>query len=1331
MAFQRIPSKLAVSGMDLHHPPDALPADKCSLLLNLQPDILTGALALRPCPATLATTVSGVPVHSVVRLNDLVPEAVAPFSRFVGSGTKLYSGAGGALAQLDTGFSGNPLAFVSYRPAQSPESSLYTYDSLKQRAYKTDGTTRNIGIASPVQEPSAVRIKPLYSILEDGANTSGYWSGGSTSGGTTSAASVVARIPAMTTIAEILYDVGSAGMCCIQPSSANNAWMTGGSLVNIDSVEEVVIEQAFQPVTATTVAAIAYDAGTTGLCTIVPAVPVPGMQRNMLLYLNSAVYVRVLSVTSGPDGSYSFRCNTGGTTISATQTIAGVPSFRCWTAGTYTNGESLAASSIKFTFTPSVTGGAMQDIVATNWPGDPTPPAGAPFPLNLSYVGARPMQNEDYMHLSVGFDAPQWVTEIHVLLDVDSAVCDFNHNYYYYVLRQGDFQLSQSGGVLTGSTTVQDQLTAIGNSLATRLTGSEGVDQGPPQPPYPLPESLSGAPPAPGQLSTGSLGWLEAMFKINDLTRVGSDATRTLANVQKIGIYVFTSGGVVNMYFGGWWVGGGYGPDCNFNSYGNQDPALRWRYRYRNSLTGARSTVSPETRNGEIVRRQGMNLTAAACPDPQADYVDWERIGDNPDWHQIGSWPIATGLTFLDNVTDAAAQITDPLEVACYQPWPVTDVPHSGTATVVGTSVVWATGDKFNVQWLRGTEIILGGNTYSTYAPPGSTTQLQLAQNVPPPSGVLVFSIPEATLESQPLYGAWLDEANNRVCGVGDPLNPGLMYFTNSDNPDGASDGGCLEITSPSEPCLNGFYAEGSNYVFTNSSLYRVESTPGAVNPYASYRLSGVEGLAGPWAFDAQRRLLFYWGPDGICLYAFGPAADNISAADLYPLFPHGGQQSGQPSIPGVPVSIAGITVYPPNYALASQLRIGYAESFVYATYVNSNGATETLVYSLHTKGWRKDNYMPPVTVVSLEKGIPNPALLMGGADGNLYELSSTADVDPEGVVEWAVLPRVQDAGDSRAVKQWGDLMIDYSANPNRVSTPSVADFIYTDTLWDNLLIQGPQVALPASINRTRALADLFTPPDTNDTPLIHFNMTTLITGTGPVFLYEWQPSYLPLPEITTSRVTEWSGGGSLHNKFVQGIRLHFNTFGAAKNLIVQFDGYQQGATLTVSANGEQTMPFSFPVPFKAHMMRLVPTDDTPWEVFPDSEWIFQPEPEPANYWISQPTALGQSGYAHCREIWLAYNCGTKGAVISAIVDGVLVTLVPDLMATVYPVKNYYPTPPLKGRYWQLTATGTGLQLYERDIEFLVKPWGSTGPYARVKPFGDMSGGGGASGALI
>lgn len=1315
MPFERIPGKFSYAGMNLHMPPDAQPPGRCPLMFNLQPDTLSGALSMRPPVAALATTVSGLPLHSVVRMNDSVPEAVNPFSRFAGSGASLYSGNGAALALLDTGFSGNPLAMVPYRPAQSPESWLYVYDSLRQQRYKTDNTTKqNIGIAAPVAEPISAVIQPLYDTIETGDSISN-WSGGTTSGGATSAASLTARVPASTTVTAILYDTGASGMACITPSSANCAWMTAGSVATIDS-ELVTIEQAFAGTYSTTVAAIAYDAGSTGLCTVVPTVPLPGLARNMLVLLNGATYVRVLSVTAGPDASYSFRCNTGGATISASQSITAAPSFRVWTTVTHSAGSSITGSSITFTFTPTVTGGAMQDIVATN------PTLGSP--LNLSFAGPRPLQNEDYMHVSIGFDSPQFVTEVHVLLDVDSSVNDFDHNYYYYVLRQGDFQLSQAGGVLTGSTSVQDQFTAISNTIASELTGSENVDSGPPQPPYPIAEMPSSSPPSPEQLNTAGLGWMEAMFKLNDLTRVGSDVSRTLANVQKIGLYVFTSGGIVTMYFGGWWAGGGYGPDCNFNSYGNQAPPIQWRYRYRNSLTGAHSTVSPETRNGEILRRQGINITAPNSPDNQTDTIDFERRGgSNPDWHQVVSVSQSGGssTTFLDNVTEAGAQIADPLEVTCYQPWPVTDVPHTGTATVVGTSLIWVSGDKFNLRWLRGTEIIVGGNTYSAFAPPSSTTALQLAQNVPPPSGTFAFQIPEATIEGQFLYGAWLDEANNRMCAVGDPLNPGLMYFSNSDNPDGASDGGTLEITSPSEPCLNGFYAEGSNYVFTHSSLYRIESTPGATNPYASYRLSGVEGLAGAWAFDAQRRMLFYWGPDGIYGYAFGPAADNMTAPDLYPLFPHAGLP-GQAFIPGVPVSISGQTVLPPNYAQSQLLRIGYSESFVYATYQNSAGGIEALVYSLAAKGWRKDTYLPGIMLFVLEKGVPNPLLMACGSDGNLYSVDSTgtATADAGGPIAWLVLPPVQDAGDSRAVKQWGDLMLDYSA----------ANAIGTQVLWDNLLVNGLNVAAVAQPQRTHTLIDLFVPPDTNDTPLIHFNVTLLVAGIGPVFLYEWQPSYLPLPEITTSRVTDWSGAGGLHYKFVQGIRIHANTFGAAKQVQVQYDGYQLGPLITVNFNGEQTRPFSFAVPFKAHMMRLVPLDDTPWEIFGDSEWIFEPEPEPASYWISQPTSLGQNGFMHTREMWIAFASTGPGTVISAIVDGVL-TVIATLPGAPATVKQYFVCPPLKGRYWQLTASGTGLQLYERDIEFMVKTWGSQGPYVRVKPFGDSSGGGGASGARI
>ena len=1416
-SFTRIPGKFSYKGMNVHMPPDRMPPNRCPFLFNVQPDVQDGSLFVRPPIAQIATTSSGLPVHSLTRLNDSVPEATKPYARFLGAGGNIYYGQSGAFAALDSGYSGNPLAFVPYRPAQSPESAVYTYDSAKQMAYKTDGTTRNIGIASPSVPPTSTVDQPLYTVVEDAAST-GNWSSGTTSGGTTAGPSLVNRVPAGITISAILYDTGSSGWCSIVPSadsSDNYNWMTGGSRITINSAETVTIQDAFPAGYSTTVAAIHYDSGSTGLCTIVPAVPLPGLARNMTLYLNGATYVRVLSVTAGPDASYSFRCSTGATTISATQTITAPASFRVWTSGTYSASQALAYSSIQFVFTPSMSGGAMQDIVATN--------PGIGSTLDLSQInGARPTQNEDYMHVSLLLDKPEFITEVHFMVGLDEATGNnFGSagNYLYYVVRQGDFQSSISG--LTGTTqqsTLESQLDALSSQISS--TGvSEGIGENAAQPPYPTPQVPSTSAPASQQLNLGGgAAWTEIMFKISDMTRVGTNPSLTLNNVVKLAIYFFVNGGVVTAQFGGWWVGGGYGPDCNYNSYGNQGTPIQWRYRYRNSLTGAHSTVSPEVLNGELVRRQAVVVRYTSSPDSQVDTIDWERRGGtNPDWHFVGSNPATQGY-FLDTITESAAEIGDPLEVTSYQPWPVTDVPHSGTALVVGTSVIWQTGDKFNTQWLRGTEIIIAGNTYSLYAPPSSTTTLTLAENVVPPSGTYTFQIPEATIESQPLYGAWLDEANNRVLAVGDPLNPGLLYFTNVDNPDGASDSGYIEITSPSDPLLNGFYNEGSNYVFTYSGLYRVESTPGAVNPYAAYRLSGVEGMAGPWAFDARRRWLFYWGPDGIYGYQFGPAANNLTAQDLYPLFPHAGQL-GQQGIPGVAVSLGGQTIYPPNYMRPNQLRVAYAESFVYASYINSVGGTESLVYSLDAGGWRKDTYTPNVTQFLLEQGIPNPALLAAGYDGALYQVANGSGPDTAGAVtnaiNWVALTPCFDAGESRATKQWGDLMLDYSGK------------FCVQVLFDNLLVSGASSYVTVETQRTHNVFDLVSAPDVSDLPVIHYNMALLLTGDCPAYLYEWQPSFIQLPEDTTARVSTWQRGfspgfkwingviihadtygqakqvyveyddgsvsatftvnhdgeqvlpyyftpiyahelrivpvddtpwhlwdddlqwignvepeyggamavnwvncGSPHYKFVQGFRLHADTFGVSKQIQIQYEGGVIGPTLTINHTGEMTLPYSW-TPFKAHLCRIVPLDSVPWRYWADTEWLWEPEPDPANYWISQPTAFGLNGFLHAREMWLPFALTTPGAVVSVIVDGGSPVTLVTLLSEATPIKTYVPLPPVKGKYWQLTATGTGLQIYESDLEFLIKEWGSTGPYRRIRPFGDVSGGRGASGARI
>src|SRR5208283_984273 len=126
----------------------------------------------------------------------------------------------------------------------------------------------------------------------------------------------------------------------------------------------------------------------------------------------------------------------------------------------------------------------------------------------------------------------------------------------------------------------------------------------------------------------------------------------------------------------------------------------------------------PANRNGILARRTAVVLGLTASPDPQVDEIYIERNGGTGDsWHRVAIVPNVTG-NVTDNVLEVVAQAGEPLELKSYVPWPVTDIPRSGTCNVVGSRVVRVSGDSFNLNWAPGSEIIIAGNTYSLYAPP-------------------------------------------------------------------------------------------------------------------------------------------------------------------------------------------------------------------------------------------------------------------------------------------------------------------------------------------------------------------------------------------------------------------------------------------------------------------------------------------------------------------------------------------------------------------------------------------------------------------------------------
>lgn len=248
---------------------------------------------------------------------------------------------------------------------------------------------------------------------------------------------------------------------------------------------------------------------------------------------------------------------------------------------------------------------------------------------------------------------------------------------------------------------------------------------------------------------------------------------------------------------------------------------------------------------------------------------------------------------------------------------------------------------------------------------------------------------------------------------------------------------------------------------------------------------------------------------------------------------------------------------------------------------------------------------------------------------------------------------------------------------------------------------------------------------DSDDTTLM-VNCSIPVSGgpsQGTVVLFEWAPSYIPKREVTLARVTDYQDCGYKGLKWIQGMRLHANTFTGSRTVQIQYDGGQAGPILTVAHPGEMILPYTW-TPFLAHFVRLVPTDSAPadwalWDPKAD-DWVFTPVPENVEYWVARPTSFGLEGYFHIRDAIFAYS----GAGTFTITMDTGESFTQTLPATSAGVENkyYFPTNPLKGQLATLSAVGDpALQVYVEDIEVRVKQWGSTGPWKVARLIGDQS----------
>ena len=844
------------------------------------------------------------------------------------------------------------------------------------------------------------------------------------------------------------------------------------------SPETVVVVDVHPALDATTIDAISYDTGTTGLCSIVPnsgewANPIRNQALvDGLITLNGTETVRILSMIRNPTGSgLAFRCSTSGT-FTVGHALVGVASLRVFTLAAHVAGDALTDTAMTTVITIPA-GGTQATGILTK-----------PTTLNLASIGDRTIQPDDLIHLSIKLSDPTLLVEGRVYFDLDTTTHDFLHNALWYAFRPSDLATAVAGtSTLLASGQVIDSRGG-GGGRQGRVPGAaggragEGVSTvlGTPSTSFViLPGATTGAglggpgnvsapqffpvenPIAPesfdpgritsGQLGTGVDQWLDLTFRAGNLLRIGPDTTRTLADVAAIRIQLWISGvplQTLTVGLDSWWIGGTFGPDV-----GATGSPYFYCYRSRSSVTGAKSNPSPPTRGGLVPHRQEVGVALTEQTDPQVDILDVFRLGGAlTGWHWVGSAPNETA-TFSDVWMDDSISGNETLPLDDNQPWPTVGVPVSGVVNVVGSSVVWVSGDHFDTGWLRNTLIEIAGHLYSLYAPPSSTTRLEINES----AGTLTaqpFTVQEPLFAGQPFAAVW-GPWDDRLFACGDPLAAGTLSCSKSHDPDAATLADTLEITAPSEPLMNGGTYDGRNFVFSNERLFVIYANPqGALAPYSYQETPVGQGLGGRWFFCIGP-VIYFGNRRGIFATDLSQTI-SLTDADLAPLF----YQEGH-----TPTTTNGVV--PPDFSAATNLRLSTSDGWLWFDYLGTDQRYHTLACDLATTSWFYDASTPGAILHVADSRLPSRLVYVGGADGVFYRVGGFADASAAAITAGILLPsRAQ--GDYRRAKRYQECAVDLDQGGMVVAV---------QTTFNANLVSGETFVLPLASGRAMTARDI------------------------------------------------------------------------------------------------------------------------------------------------------------------------------------------------------------------------------------------------------------------
>jgi hypothetical protein len=518
-------------------------------------------------------------------------------------------------------------------------------------------------------------------------------------------------------------------------------------------------------------------------------------------------------------------------------------------------------------------------------------------------------------------------------------------------------------------------------------------------------------------------------------------------------------------------------------------------------------------------------ITSPYQTDPQVTVMDYYRQDEglpNPTYvitgPNDGLGPVINGIQYNTQVEDALSDIAAAnnqlMQVDDYEPFPTIGVPLAGKVTIVAGVVTWKSGNKFPLNMLAGTLMLIGSpaqNAYSLVSRPTSATTIVIP-DVPDTIGDAAgdgvpYNIAQPILAQQATQSMWGPDAYGFFHAI-DPTTNAYVW-TKANNPDSAPQTNRLLLTSPSETLMGGGLINGISITFSTEHHWLMY--PNFADAQAT--TLGIQGNQWNPILGSGKRGMFirncgcalggkafaFRASDGIYI-TNGGGDESLTDETLWNLFPH---ENFTPT----PVVVGPFTVYPPNDSLPQT--ITYQNGYIYWDYRDVNGNRRTLVYGEAEHGWMVDVGQYPFTAHSSEYA-PNVNDTAVGCNDNSLRVLQSGGTE----VCTSMVGTVPDnSGDVRAPKRVSDVFVRAvvdAAGPVTVG------------LYANQFATALSGFAPASLTGTDALAPYIVdfganqPQDVIDLEAV-FSWNTS-SGTQ---LDLWQPGFMPLPIAILSRVTD------------------------------------------------------------------------------------------------------------------------------------------------------------------------------------------------------------------